>query len=258
VKPTIFNGPAKDRAVAPIGAAWRVFFRRRLSVPEVGGAIKSRSSFFNSPVEPTRPHYQPLDETYATHFKFSVAIAFLLIFLSLLALTHQAHAIVDFNQNGVSDLWEKKYNNGNLFPTLDPVSDADGNGWIAAQKAIAGTNPFSNTTPTGYLRPEFSHLPAVYQAVATPEDTPTPPSPETLSTHWTTLSGKQYTLQASADLTTGSWLAVGIPQIGRGQTTTQNVLVIEPGSTAPPRRFLRVAVAHLDRDSDTLMDAEEA
>jgi hypothetical protein len=97
-------------------------------VPEVGGAIKSRSSFLNSPVEPTRPHYQPLDETYATHFKFSVAVAFLLIFLSLLALSHQAHAIEDFNQNGVSDLWEKKYNNGNLFPTLDPLSDADGDG----------------------------------------------------------------------------------------------------------------------------------
>jgi hypothetical protein len=73
----------------------------------VQGAIKSRSSFLSAPVEPTRPHYQPLDETCATHFKFSVAVAFLLIFLSLLALTHQAHAIEDFNQNGVSDLWEK-------------------------------------------------------------------------------------------------------------------------------------------------------
>jgi hypothetical protein len=229
-----------------------------LSVPEVGGAIKSRSSFLNSPVEPTRPHYQPLDETYATHFKFSVAIAFLLIFLSLLALTHQAHAFEDFNQNGVSDLWEKKYNNGNLFPTLDPLSDADGDGWIAAQEAAAGTDPASPATPTGYLRPEFSFIPAVYKPAQLLTARPFSSHPRHSPRTGLLCLGKQYILQAFAGLTTGSWLAVGIPQIGRGQTTTQNVPVIEPGSTAPPRRFLRVAVADLDRDSDTLMYAEEA
>jgi hypothetical protein len=176
----------------------------------------------------------------------SVAAAFLLIFLSFLALTHQAHAIVDSNQNNVSDLWEKKYNNGSLFPTFDPLSDADGDGWTAAQEAIAGTNPFSNTTPTGYLRPEFSHIPA------------TPTSPATLSTTWTTLPWKQYTLQASSDLTSGSWLTIGMPEIGRGHTITQNVAATVPGGTAAPCCFLRVAVADLDRDSDTLTDAEEA
>lgn len=44
-KPAIFKGPHKDRAVAPIGAAWRVFLRRRLLVPEFG-ARSSRALCF--------------------------------------------------------------------------------------------------------------------------------------------------------------------------------------------------------------------
>ena len=35
-KPQILRRPKKDRAVAPIGAAWRVFFWRRFAVPETG------------------------------------------------------------------------------------------------------------------------------------------------------------------------------------------------------------------------------
>jgi hypothetical protein len=137
-----------------------------------------------------------------------------------------------------------------------------------SQMPMATARPPPKNPPPAPIPPVPPHPPATY-AQSFPSSPPfispaqlltTRPfsSHPTLSTHWTTLPWKQYILQAFADLTTGSWLAVGIPQIGRGQTTTQNVPVIEPGSTAPPRRFLRVAVADLDRDSDTLMYAEKA
>ena len=53
------------------------------------------------------------------------------VFAAIAAMyTTCAHAILDQNQNGLSDLWEKQYNQGNLFPnTFLPTSDPDLDGW---------------------------------------------------------------------------------------------------------------------------------
>ena len=45
------------------------------------------------------------------------------LLLLYLFLTIPAHAIHDTNQNGVSDPWERKNNNGNLIVDFDPTAD---------------------------------------------------------------------------------------------------------------------------------------
>ena len=52
------------------------------------------------------------------------------------------HAIVDTNDNGLSDIWEKQHNDNELFSeTFDPQVDLDADGWTNAQEAAAGTDP---------------------------------------------------------------------------------------------------------------------
>ncbi len=70
--------------------------------------------------------------------------------LALLA-AELAPGIQDENQNGMSDLWEKSFNQGQAFSSLDsnhdPAADPDGDGWTNHEEAIAGTHPFVADSP---------------------------------------------------------------------------------------------------------------
>jgi hypothetical protein len=180
------------------------------------------------------------------------------IFLSLLALTHQAHAIVDFNQNGVSDLWEKKYNQGNLYSTFNPTADPDGDGWTNAQEAVAGTDPADGRPAIGFLQAELTHIPAVYLSPTTPGAVPTLQSPQAVSIRWKLIFGKKYTVFASPDLTPGSWVYIGEPQIINPYSTPGlNIALTQPDGSIPPKLFFRLSVEDKDTDGDTLTDYDE-
>ncbi len=70
-----------------------------------------------------------------------------------------ARAIIDTNNNGLSDPWEKAYNQGFLFPnTFDPQADPDHDGWTNAQEAGAGTDPFSPNPPRGLIQPTLDMM----------------------------------------------------------------------------------------------------
>jgi hypothetical protein len=181
------------------------------------------------------------------------------LFCLSIAQIQKTSAIVDANSNGVSDLWEKKYNSGNLFPaTFDPLADLDGDGWKNFDEATAGTNPFMANPPTGIVKVNLRHIPAVYS-------TPTNGSPLTLITaesyraEWPTIIGKQYTLLSSTSLSTQSWTNVGYPRVG----DYTNVVAIGitaslPGGASPDRLFWRVIVHDRDDDFDTLTNTEES
>jgi hypothetical protein len=48
-------------------------------------------------------------------------------------------ALVDDNENSISDLWEKLYNSGQLYPsTFLPEADADGDGFSNIDEATTG------------------------------------------------------------------------------------------------------------------------
>ena len=174
-----------------------------------------------------------------------------------LLLSSSASAIFDINENGVSDYWEKQYNDGNLYSNFNPAADPDGDGWNNAQEAEAGTDPGDGNPPTGFIRPEIEHIPAVYRSPEENGDEPTLASPEAIRIQWPTLVGKTYTLLTSFDLSAESWRTYGGPRIGTGSILGADLPLTQPDGSIPPAAFLRVAVEDIDIDGDTLTNAEE-
>ena len=181
----------------------------------------------------------------------------LLLILFFLTTPH-LQAIHDTNQNGVSDLWERKYYSGQLAPNFNPTADPDGDGWTNAQEAAAGTDPTSTIGLIGHVRPTLTHTPAVYLSPATPGGPPQLLTPEVATVTWPTLAGKKYTLLFSTDLTAGGWTAIGNPRIGAGTEIGTSIPLTQPDGSTPPAIFWRVNIADEDTDSDTLTNAEEA
>ena len=170
---------------------------------------------------------------------------------SLLAIsTFCAHAILDTNENELSDIWEKAYNNGELFDTLfDPQVDSDSDGWTNALEAIAGTDPFAPNPPNGFVRPELSRIPADLGDIDE-SGAPEVITPEAFTLTWQTIAGKQYGLLYAPDLI--EWLPVEPAFIGNGS-------VLEYGIPLPDadKLFWRVTIEDVDTDDDDLTDAEE-
>ena len=73
-----------------------------------------------------------------------------------------ASAILDENHNGLSDVWERDFNGGNLFESMTAEADPDQPGWTNAEEAVAGTDPYSSLALDGMLRPQVNHIPATY------------------------------------------------------------------------------------------------
>ncbi|MEO6476718.1 MAG: hypothetical protein ABIQ96_16465, partial [Luteolibacter sp.] len=180
-----------------------------------------------------------------------------LTLLGLLLVLPSARAIVDTNDNGLSDVWERRFNSGGLFPeTFLPQDDPDGDGWSNATEAVAGTDPFEANAFAGYLRPNFAHIPAVY---GTPPGggAPVIVTPEAITLTWPTIHGKKYTLLYSADLGVGSWQPLGNPFVGNGSVTLYSIPLTQPDGSTPDKLFWRVSVTDIDSDGNGVTDAEE-
>ena len=169
-----------------------------------------------------------------------------------------ARAVLDTNNNGLSDLWERANNNGELFPdTADFLSaaDPDGDGWTNEQEAAAGTNPFQANPPDGIVRTQLLRIPATY--CLDENGDPELLTPETYCLTWPTLPGKQYLLSFSPDLTPENWTPVGEPFIATGTENSVFIPVTQPDGSIPERLFWHVAVSDTDSDGDGLTDHEE-
>ena len=180
-----------------------------------------------------------------------VAAAFCSLFLST-----SASAIVDFNDNGLSDIWEKQFNGGALLPPVfDPNADADGDGWTNSQEATAGTSPFNANAPTGFVKVEIAHVPAVYTTL--PSGTTELETPEAMLITWPTISGKTYQLWGSLSLEPGSWFPVDYERFGDGVPIGTGVPLTQPDGSVPESVFWRVEIKDTDSDGDGLAAAEE-
>ncbi len=170
--------------------------------------------------------------------------------LAILILAPGGIAIVDVNSNGLSDFWERQYNDGELFPeTFDPQADSDGDGWTNAREAAAGTDPREGNPPDGIVLARIAHVPAVMGA---DEWGTYVISPAAFTVSWPTISGKRYVLQFSPDMSAGGWLPVGGPFVGNGGATEYTFIF--PNAE---RFFWRVAIDDTDTDGDGLTDYEE-
>jgi len=165
-----------------------------------------------------------------------------------------ASAILDTNSNGLSDLWERMFNEEELFLTTDfPYGlqdDMDGDGWTNAKEAAAGTDPFDPNPPDGLIRPDIVHILAV---LGEPDENGIPEviTPEAVIISWPTIPGKQYALMVSPDLV--EWLPVPeLTFISDGSPAEYNFTLDEN-----VKLFWRVNIEDVDSDSDGLTDAEE-
>ncbi len=87
-------------------------------------------------------------------------------------------------------------------PVLDPNADADGDGQSNAAEDLAGTNPLDATSAlriTGLVRSASAH---------------------TTQITWSSVVGKQYVVEATSDLVTGTFTAVSSTVTATGTVTT--------------------------------------
>ena len=140
-------------------------------------------------------------------------------------------AIIDRNNDGLSDVWAALYR---LPAGATAGADSDGDGQTNAQEALAGTDP----------RDAGSRF-----AVSPPQTD----AAGNLVLRWRGAWGKRYLVEGSADLTT--WTALPDLHIGRGHEVS--VIVRAAGASAEARRYWRVVVADVDTDDDGMTNAEE-
>ncbi len=198
---------------------------------------------------------------HAGHILFSTCRGSLLPLLScaciLILASQRAHAILDTNHNGISDIWEIKHNSEALFPeTFDPQADPDSDGWTNAMEAVAGTDPFDPTPPNGCFHPSISIAPAVFSA---PDENGNPQvvTRDSVTFTWPTVAGKQYALLSATNLEDEIWQPVDNPFISFGTEAYFWIPPIRSEDSPPENQFWRVAVSDIDSDGDDLADNEE-
>jgi len=158
--------------------------------------------------------------------------------------------VLDTNNNGLSDVWERLYNNGELFPSMSPLDDDDSDGWTNAEEAAAGTDPESSFSPNGMVRPEVAILHDVFLNL---DNNGIEFYAEVAIITWPVIAGKQYTLLYSPDMTEESWLTLQQAAATSDGTRTGYFPVNSPDD----RMFWSVTVEDIDSDGDGLTDAEE-
>lgn len=152
-------------------------------------------------------------------------------------------AILDTNNNGLSDFSEREYNAGELCSAnFDPQADYDADGWTNDREAAAGTDPHDPNPPDGIIRPAIGHVPAVIGEV---NGIPVVDSPESITVTWPSLTGKQYTLLFSPDLTQGSWMPVEDPSsatAAKSPTTFRSARLTNASGASPCGMSIRTAM----------------
>jgi sugar phosphate isomerase/epimerase len=149
--------------------------------------------------------------------------------LTLALLTATAlRATVDFDGDGVSDIWRETYPNVGAA-TADP----DGDGATNLAESLAGTNPSDRT----------SNLVASAQETDASGNT---------RLRWSGVAGKRYRIDSSTDL--AAWT------LGTNLLTAADSprLVHTAGAVSGPRQFWRVTAVDADTDADGVNDWEEA
>lgn len=107
-----------------------------------------------------------------------------------LGITHSAKAFVDFNTNGLSDVWENFYS-ANTTAFADP----DGDGQNNMQECMAGTDPFDANS--------------VFRLQSVEE-------PACFLFWWASVAGKRYQLETSSGLGNADWQSAGPVLDGNG------------------------------------------
>lgn len=184
----------------------------------------------------------------------SIATALASLFIG----TGSLFAQLDGNANGMSDLWERHFNQGQLFgPGFTATGDQDGDGQNNLAEAISGTDPLKFDPPEGQLVQTIRHVPPTW-GQEPGQNEPVLLTPEAFEIQWQAVTGKRYTLMFSPDLEAGNWLPVGGPiNADVGGPILIGCLPDAGGGQMPDKLFWRVQAGDIDQDGDGLNDYEE-
>jgi len=151
-----------------------------------------------------------------------------------------ATADLDTNFNGASDVWERAFNNGELFASYDPSADYDGDGWINEKEEIFGTDPFKPSPQDGMVEIAITQHPTL---------------PSTFALRWTPVRGKISSLYVSPDLV-GWTLFDTFPS--SGDEIQIAIDASHEDDTAPDKLFWRAVISDADAMGNGLTDYETA
>lgn len=167
-------------------------------------------------------------------------------------------AQVDANGNGISDIYERHFNNGQLFgPEFTAAGDQDGDGQENLAESVSGTDPLKFDPPEGHLVQTIRHVPAIW-GQEPGQNEPVLLTPEAFEVQWQAVAGKEYTLMFSPDLEGGSWLPTGAPIYADiGGPILTGCIPDAGGGQMPDKFFWRVQAGDIDQDGDGLNDYEE-
>lgn len=159
---------------------------------------------------------------------------YLFLLFSYFSFNQYTQAIVDLNNNQVSDIWEQKYNAASLVQDQASQSaDTDNDGYTNLQEANAGTDPRSFTS-----RPLIKILSK---------------NGDNVSLQYTTEIGKKYQVFSTSTLNNPStWNGYDLPEIANANTETKNI----PNQTSN-HSFYRIKITDADSDNDGITDWEE-
>ncbi len=178
--------------------------------------------------------------------------------LALAASPGLLSAQIDANGNGISDIYERHFNGGQLFgPTFTATADEDADGQNNLQESISGTDPLKFDPPEGHLVQTIRHVPATW-GQEPGQSEPVLLTPEAFEIGWQTVAGKEYTLSFSPSLEGGTWLPVDYPIHSYfGGPILMGCIPDAGGGQMPDKLFWRVEARDVDQDGDGLSDYEE-
>lgn len=179
--------------------------------------------------------------------KLETQRAFFLTLVGSLLVPFSAKAELDFDDDGMSDVWEATYgfstsDNGSQFADQAPDADMDGDGLSNLMESLAGTDPDDNSqliaggsSAPGKFAPAFDG--------SMPENT--------LEAHMWYVQGKCYEVFFSDDLKT--WVSAG--KVVRDANSGE--VILSAVSNADNRLFVKIEASDVDQDGDSLSDYEE-
>ena len=137
------------------------------------------------------------------------------------------HAALDLDSDGLSDLWQMKYQADELSAT----ADSDGDGQSNAAEAAAGTNPL---VANDIIR--VSSMSRIGNQI---------------TLRWPSIAGKKYQVECSSSLDEATWSLLGNEQMGNDTEHSSTLTVTNT------HQFFRVRVSDVDTDNDGVTDWEE-